>query len=191
MPAPADRSRPVVDTRDFTRTAGGIDGACAVARLARLADLLADHEGEVDWSLEGGSDRRPDGGSDARLTLAFSAGLRLRCVRCLEPVAVAVDERRHYRLVVTESVAEREDMDSEDADLIAHDPRLDVLELLEDEVIMALPIAPRHRDCRPPAASDASGAAPDADRRDEAVRVHPFAALASLRRGPGEPGTGA
>lgn len=187
MTASSDPSRPTVDTREFARTSSRIGGGCAVARLARLADLLADGGGEVQWELAGESARRADGGSDAHLALSFGATLRLACVRCLEPVAVRVEEHRHYRMVVSESIAEREDLESEDFDLLCHDPRLDVLGLLEDEVIMALPIAPRHADCERPAGAGAATAAADAGADEP--RVHPFAALASLRRGSGEPGS--
>jgi uncharacterized protein len=187
MTVPPNSSRPTIDTRDFTRSASRTAGACAIAGLGRLADLLADTQGDVRWELAGESARRADGGSDAHLALSFGATLRMGCVRCLEPVAVQVDERRHYRMVVSESIAEREDLESEDFDLLCHDPRLDVLDLLEDEVIMALPIAPRHADCQPPAEAGAPAAAAGDDDGQE--RVHPFAALASLRRGPGEPGS--
>ena len=109
MNASLDRSRPVIDTDAFTRSASRLAGRWPVARLPRLLDMLVDHQALVSWSLEGERTRRADGGADSHLALAFEARLQLRCVRCLEAVEVEVHERRHYRTVVSESVAERED----------------------------------------------------------------------------------
>jgi len=182
MNASLDRSRPVIDTDAFARGGSTLSGRWPAARLPRLLDMLLDEQPLVRWSLEGERTRRADGGADSHLALAFEAQLRVRCVRCLEAVEVEVRERRHYRTVVSESVAEREDPQSEDVDLLVASARLDVLELLEDEVIMALPLAPRHLHCAAPATGVAAGAASMPDAPDEAQRPNPFAALAHLRR---------
>lgn len=182
MNASLDRSRPVIDTEAFARSASSLAGRWPVARLPRLRDMLVDDQPLVAWSVEGERTRRADGGADSHLALGFEARLRVRCVRCLEAVEVEVRERRHYRTVVSESVAEREDPQSEDVDLLVASARLDVLELLEDELIMALPLAPRHDHCQPPAAGVSAGPQPVAEPADATSRPNPFAALAHLRR---------
>jgi uncharacterized protein len=186
MNASLDRSRPVIDTEAFARSASKLAGRWPVMRLPRLLDLLVDDQPQVAWSLEGERTRRPDGGADSHLALGFDTTLRLRCVRCLEAVEARVHERRHYRTVVSERIAERDDPQSEDVDLLVSSARLDVIELLEDEVIMALPIAPRHERCEAPA-----GLAPSAQAAAQAAtaptRPNPFAALAGLQRPKGPP----
>lgn len=132
------------------------------------------------------------------LELHARATVVLECQRCLQPLPVALDARRRLRFVDTEEEAARLDEDSED-DVLALPRRLDLRELVEDELILALPIVPRHDTCphplptRAPAAADAGvDAVADADAtlRPAAAadddpgpdRQRPFAALAALRR---------
>jgi hypothetical protein len=49
---------------------------------------------------------------------------------------------------------------------------LDVAELVEDEILLALPVAPRHEKCGLPGAADAG------------ERINPFAALSGLKGKP-------
>lgn len=183
-------ARPWIDTDEFTRGAQRIQGVVPLADLSRMADLLADTDGALVWRLAGERTRRADGGSDAHLALGLQASVRMRCVRCLEPIEIRLAEERHYRLVVSEGVAEREDPQSEDVDLLVASSRFDVLELVEDEAIMALPLAPRHADCQPPAGAGAGrgGRADsgDAATAEEGEKPHPFAALAQWRKGGGQ-----
>ncbi len=97
---------------------------------------------------------------------------------------VRIDEQRLFKLALTETQAEREDARADDYDVLAGSQRFDVLELVEDEAIMALPIAPRHDDCALPAQSAPEPAprrprrkGPSADRRP-----NPFSVLAGLKR---------
>ena len=78
---------------------------------------------------------------------------------------------RVLRFVDGEAQAETLDADSED-DVLALVPVLDLRTLVEDELLLAWPIVPRHEQCAPPAyrAGD-----------DEAPSANPFSALASLK----------
>jgi uncharacterized protein len=49
---------------------------------------------------------------------------------------------------------------------------LDVAELVEDEILLALPVAPRHEKCGLPGVADAG------------ERINPFAALSGLKGKP-------
>ena len=171
-------SRPVIDLQDFARVRGRVEGDDQPESFARLRDLLADGQGALRWSLSGERRERAEGGSDAYLLLRLSGELRVGCIRCLKPVEVAIDEERLFRITATESQAERLDAESDDCDALVADPRFDVLELVEDEAILALPIAPRHPDCGLPVE-------PEAEPPGQAARENPFAALAALKRSPG------
>ena len=186
MASPDVQARPWIDTTEFTRTGQKLSGRCPLARLARMSDMLTDDEGELDWALEGERSRRADGGFDAHLALAFSGAVRMRCVRCLEPVEIRIEDRRHFKLVVTESVAEREDAQTDDFDLLVSSPHFEVLDLLEDEAIMALPLAPSHDSCtRPgetPERPGGAGVGIDPHEPAQDVRPNPFAVLAALKK---------
>jgi uncharacterized protein len=174
---------PVVDTHEFTRRADTAGGSEPAGSMARLVSMLAEPWGDVAWQLSGRSVVGPDGSRRAFLHLDGDATLRLRCVRCLEPVDVAVAVRRDYRLVASESQAEAEDADDEEADLLVASRRFDLASLVEDEVIMALPLAPRHADCRLPAVT-----AEEAPAEPALPTQRPFAGLDALRETGTAPG---
>ncbi|MEN9316716.1 MAG: hypothetical protein RJA99_767 [Pseudomonadota bacterium] len=173
---------PPIDTHEFTRRGDVAEGRVPVAGCDRLVSLLASDEGGLDWRLSGRSEMGTDGSRRAFLRLDLSGALVARCVRCLEPVGIALAVERDYRLVATEAQAEAEDADEDEVDLLVASRRFDLGGLIEDEAIMALPPAPRHDDCRAPAVADAPVegiAATPAESAPE--RRNPFAALAALR----------
>ena len=88
---------------------------------------------------------------------------------------------RWFRFVKDEDQAANLDMDSDD-DVLALPRHLDLRELVEDELLLELPVVPRHDECPEPL--------PHAnDEEDEAPveeRPNPFAALAALKKGGGK-----
>ena len=105
--------------------------------------------------------------------------VRLECQRCLQPMNEVLRADRYLRFVAGEDEAARLDEDSED-DVLALVARLDLFELLEDELILALPLVPRHGTCPQPL----DMAPASAVARPDESRPHPFAALAALRGKP-------
>ncbi len=98
------------------------------------------------------------------------------CQRCLQPVALALDLARALRFVADEATAEALDAESED-DVLALPRYLDLHELVEDELLLALPLVPMHMQC-----PQALPTSVDFDAGDElAAPAHPFAALAALQ----------
>jgi uncharacterized protein len=92
-------------------------------------------------------------------------------------MTVVLDVRPCLRFVQGEALAEQLDEDSED-DVLALGPPLDLHELIEDELILALPLVPRHDQCPQPLPMHHDGVQTPADE----TPTHPFAALAALRR---------
>jgi len=107
----------------------------------------------------------------------IDVNLSLTCQRCLGPVTVPVRIDRSFRFVETESQADLEDEASvEDVLTLSRD--FDLAALVEDEVLMDLPVVPRHDVCP----VDVKLVAVDADFETSAVKPNPFAALADLKR---------
>lgn len=181
----APHDRPWIDAGEFARRGSRLAATRALRDFERLRGMLADDGGSLDWELSGERRPRPEGGSDLFLRLRLGGAVSLRCTRCLEPVAARIDEVRLFKLALTESQAEREDADAQTYDVLADSPRLDVLELVEDEAIMALPIAPRHADCTLPAGGATAHGDSPVDRQGEPpapeARENPFGVLAALR----------
>ena len=106
------------------------------------------------------------------LHLQAQADLPLACQRCLGPVVVNLRVDRRFRFVASEAIAEAEDEDCEE-DLLVFQKRFDLLDLLEDELLMELPLVPMHPFC--------PGVVP---RQPDDPRPHPFSALARLKQEP-------
>jgi len=105
----------------------------------------------------------------------------LQCQRCLQTMTQTLRVDRRFRFVRNEEQAAELDEESDD-DVLALPTRLDLVALLEDELILALPIVPRHDSCPQPLPIQPAAEA------DEEAAPHPFAALAALRgRSGGKP----
>ena len=117
----------------------------------------------VDFSLAGEINDRGMPG----LRLAADGTVRLQCQRCLGDVDLPVRVETQLELALGE--AEILAADDEIERTLAGDA-MNVAALVEDEVILALPMAPKHEQCRA-AAGSVGGAEPSA-----------FQALAALKK---------
>src|SRR3990167_6854852 len=104
----------------------------------------------------------------------------LTCQRCLGAVETPLQVDRWFRFVADEATAAAEDNDCEE-DLLPLEPRPSLYELLEDELLMALPLVPMHDACPVPVSMQ-SGDVAAADGPVEEQRPHPFAALSRLKK---------
>jgi uncharacterized protein len=111
--------------------------------------------------------------------LQADATLPLVCQRCLLPVEIPLVVDRSFRFVSDEATAAAEDDQSEE-DLLALSRSFDLLELVEDELLMELPVAPRHDVCPEPVKMSAED--PDFEAAG-AERENPFAVLGRLKSG--------
>jgi uncharacterized protein len=149
--------------------------------LASFQRLMQETQGlgadkTVDWSARCELISNPMGQAHAWLHLTVSLGVPLTCQRCLGAVTVPVSINRSFRFVETEAQAELEDESSvEDVLVLSRD--FDLSALIEDEVLMDLPVVPRHDEC--PVAIKLIAA--DADFEEAGVKPNPFAALADLK----------
>lgn len=173
-----------LDLRRFARDGALLEGLWPQDRFTRLtASLmapLADAPAPpVQWSVQGQQRPVPGGEPQIWLHIQGRTVARLECQRCLQPLNETLQVDRHLRFVAGEDEAARLDEESED-DVLALVARLDVFQLLEDELILALPIVPRHDTCPQPLDLAATIAQPAADE----ARPNPFAALAALRAKP-------
>jgi uncharacterized protein len=108
------------------------------------------------------------------MVLQVEAELPLSCVRCLQTVNHVFRLEREFRFVADEATAMAEDEDSEE-DLLPLTPPLDGLNLIEDELLMDMPILPKHENCQSEYLQTSETDAADA-------KPNPFAALAQLRK---------
>lgn len=166
-----------IDAFEFTRAARSAEGRVHLARLGRLATLLAVSDSELNWRLDGWREPDPAGAERWRLRLRVSGSVGMACGRCLGVARLPLAIDRGFVLVSSEALAEAVDQDEEEFDALVASRRFDIEALIEDEAILALPPAAAHAQCVPPArqADDGLDDPSDTQRR-------PFAQLASLRK---------
>jgi len=178
-----------LDMAAFAQAEGRLSGEWPLATMPRLLQdalpLSADSPATaVAWSARGSRKAVIGGEPEIRLQLQAHTTLRMSCQRCLQPVIVALDVQPRLRFVRGEQQAEALDEDSEDEDVLALAATLDLLQLTEDELILALPLVPRHEHCPQPLPMSVGEA--EIASADDAE--HAFAGLASLLRdGGGKP----
>ena len=170
-----------LDLAAFAHDGASLQGEWPAASLERLAESAAPEAPAtgwpaLTWSLYGEIRKPKAAAAQTWLHVTASAQVAQTCQRCLKPVHETVDVDRWIRFVDTEAEAAALDADSDD-DVLALPRHLDARELIEDELLLALPLVPRHEHCPEPLAhaDEVGDAAPD-------ERPNPFAALAALKR---------
>jgi uncharacterized protein len=158
-------ARAVIDSLEFARAGEILRGEAPVGELARLTDSLYDAGGELKYEVTGGLDAR----QRPRLQLAVAGSLNLRCQRCLGSLAYPVAVRASLLVLMTPE-AGGETAEIDDLDGIPAAAHTDVWSLVEDEILLAIPLSPRHAEdeCSPAAKAVGNHAA------------SPFAVLAKL-----------
>ena len=137
MSAPA-----VIDALEFARSAQESSGSVSVSALRRLEDLLYDSAGSLSYELHGRRDER----NRPRLAVVVTGELHLQCQRCLGLLDYPVDVMNSLLVLAPGTEPEDEQEDPDAPDTIEADAELDVAALIEDEVLLSLPLAPRHPD---------------------------------------------
>jgi len=150
--------------RDVDLLADGrvrLDFEIPLAEFPRLRAQLASAEGSVAGRV---SFEREQGLPVADVAVACRAVLL--CQRCLEPLEVPVQSEGRVALVADGAEAERAPAELETVHAPGH--RITLRDLAEEELLLALPIVPRHSavECGAEHSSDAaSGATPDSPDR--------------------------
>ena len=161
-------SRTVIDSLEFARAGETLRGSLPVSGLTRLADSLYDNLGLLDFMVQGGHDAR----HRPTVTLEVGGMLHLRCQRCLGQLDFPV-KIGSTLVIASATEAAASGLDDEEGEWIEPSAQLDIGDLVEEEIILALPYSPLHVEDACPeggqqAAPDAGGSA--------------FAKLAALRR---------
>ena len=170
-----------LDVAAFAAAAGELADRQPAEQMTRLtsATLAPANDSpraEVRWHVVG--ERRALEGAGVRPSLHVQAStdVTLECQRCLQPMAWPLRAERRIFFVDGEDAAAALDAECED-DVLALAPALDLPALVEDELLLALPLVPRHEICPQPLPRAF------ADEAAETAADHPFAVLAALKQG--------
>ncbi len=165
-------ARPFIDSLDFARNGRKISGEVQFAKLPRLLEILETPQGVLRYTVQGGVDKQ----GTHFLDVGVAGQGRLRCQRCLNGMDYPVHLETRLLLRDQASLDVLDDNvtgGEEEFDSILADAHLNVLDLLEDEILLSLPIAPKHE------LDDCQAANGENVEREE---KKPFAVLVNLKR---------
>lgn len=166
---------PHVDPRKLADRGVTLQGEVLLADLERLCDPLSDNVGTVQAKFVFERDER----NAVVIHSDLSVEVKMVCQRCLELVTLPIHSESSYA-VVKEGANTQSLPKGYDVLELGEDP-LDLQALVEEELLLALPIVPAHQpeECQQPAGADEPGPS-----EDEVTRSNPFSVLAQLKRDP-------
>ena len=162
-----------IDPIKLAERGSHLTGTLPLRGMPRLTESCLDDRGDVEVDLEFGRRER-----DHRLGMTgrLSVRLRLTCPRCLEPVDLRLEAKPDVVLLKSD---EGELDDRDDADSMVIEQALELNQLVEDELLLALPMYTAHPEGQCP-----TGSAPGP--AGQGKRNNPFAVLETLKGGPGK-----
>jgi uncharacterized protein len=188
------------DLFEFARSGRQAAGVVCVSQLPRMLNEVPAEAPARDsaftWQAEGSTqpELQDDGteGPQPYLRLAIHGSAWLACQRCLAPYEQAFNVDATYRIVESEAQADEFPLDDDELDVIVGSKHFDLIDLIEEELLLSLPLVPRHDVCPEVHESLVSGAG-EGGGEDEPqepgesgetpARPNPFAALGALKKG--------
>jgi uncharacterized protein len=162
-----------------TYQGGGFLSISDLPRLAEEASVVQSGDG-FDWQMRTHFEDSP--GSEPRqiLDIGLNGRLHLVCQRCLQDCAVNLAETRRFVLVASEVEADDYPMDDEEQEPLVASQHFNLLETIEDEILLSLPLIPKHPDgfCEPHASSFGLDDADESSGKPE----NPFKALKNMKK---------
>lgn len=162
-----------VEPYRLAASAERLEGDLPLDEMPRLADVIGPQTGVCHVVLTFGIDAQRrhyiEGQAEARVMMP--------CLRCLHPMPVTLDSSILLGMVTDESLSSRLPREY-DPLVVGHDERLDLIPVIEEELLLALPQAIYHEEGECAVSRDelSSGELPD-----EQVTTNPFSALAALK----------
>ncbi|MGI4857852.1 MAG: DUF177 domain-containing protein, partial [Janthinobacterium lividum] len=156
------------DLTAFIRARREMRGAVRLGELARMVDELpadapADARDEsIAWFVRGETrrevrrDAAGNGGaltttshtvSQPYLTLEARGRSWLECQRCMQALAFPIEIDTVYRVMDTEAEADALALDDSEIEVIVGSANFDLIDLIDEEVVLSLPMVPKHDVC--------------------------------------------
>lgn len=140
-----------LDVRAFAQNAAQLSDTLLLSKLERLTQDIWRQSNDFDtktirWTARGSSQLVAGGVAQSWLHLSLQGSVPLQCQRCLTGMDQPIELHLAFRFVRDEAEANAQDDDAEE-DLLVASKQFNLLELIEDELILALPFAPAHEVC--------------------------------------------
>ena len=135
----------LINNVEFAKANRSIEQEIDISQLNRTKSLLDGLTGKLSVKLSGKVLDKPV------LSVSIYGRISTLCQNCLEPVEIVIDYNGIVPIFKNESELDEalfgENASSHDG--ILADDQFNVLDFIEDEVIMLLPLAPKHETCNP------------------------------------------
>ncbi len=135
----------IVNSVEFARSGRFIEGNFPLKWLPHLADRLLELDSSLTVSLEGSQHE-----GKSLLRLMVDGMVLLQCQRCLASVHLPIQINSLLQLICAGEEWPDEELMDDEMDAIEASEALDVVGLIESEMLLALPLAPRHEHCELP-----------------------------------------
>lgn len=161
----------LIDTITFTREQQQCSGEVRLQALNRRVwshELLVKRDAVIQFQARGGTDRwqRPF------INVSVKGELQLICQLCLQAVSWTLSDQSHVVLFADEQSLDEAMVADEALEGILWQEQFNLVSLIEDQILMAIPVAPRHSDCDHVLATSTNQASDN-----------PFAKLVGLKSG--------
>ena len=148
-------------------------------RLAQEASVVLKGDG-FDWEAQSNFEDSPGSEPLQTLDLGLKGRIHLICQRCLQDCAVDLAEKRRFVLLATEDLADDYPIEDDEREALVASQHFNLLETIEDEVLLSLPLIPKHPEgfCEPHASSFGGGAEEAVSEKPE----NPFNILKNMKK---------
>ena len=145
-------NRPIIDTLGFAQKTQSQDLQLKLADLPRLTDVSAIVNGVVQANVTGGIQH--DG--KAFIELKILGAFTLTCQRCIDLFDFQINSRSRFIIITKEHELVEISRGEQDINTILAKKELNLIEFVEDELLLTLPMVPLHEegDCERPQLPD-------------------------------------
>ena len=131
-----------IDIRKAFDLESVFEGSCSLERLPRFADCLASLDGEVSGQLQFLTTE-----AGRRVILgSVTATVEVICQRCLEPLSLQLADA--IQLALVESESQIDTLEARWDPWLVDGPRITIASLLEEQLMLCLPLVNYHPDDR-------------------------------------------
>jgi uncharacterized protein len=165
-----------------TYSGQGLLGLDALPRVALEAAACATDDGFA-WAVDTFFDGVAGGEPRLKMNLSLKGQMHLICQRCMQPCLVKIEESRQFVFLANESLADTFPMEDDALEPLVMSSQFDLLGTIEDEILLSLPLIPKHPEgvCEP--ASLGSGADDLQDQGETAKKPdNPFNILKNIKK---------
>jgi uncharacterized protein len=126
-----------------TYTGHGFLALDALPRVALEAATRSPDDG-FEWAVQTFFDGVAGGEPRLKMNLSLKGQMHLICQRCMQPCLVQIDESRQFVFLANEALADAFPMEDDALEPLVMDSQFDLLGTIEDEILLSLPLIPKH-----------------------------------------------